>query len=504
MMDGPVASRTPRIVETHISTLYFVGDRVAKQKKPIRTEFVDFTTVAARAAACRREVELNRRLAPDVYLGVADVSIGGDEVDHLVVMRRLPAERRLSARLHSAGADDDLRHIAHLLAAFHAQAARSAEVDRDSGHAAIRALWERGIDELSQLGRGVLDPADVEGMGTLALRYVAGRAILLDQRVAHGRACDGHGDLQAEDIFVLDDGPRILDCLEFDDRLRHGDVLADVAFLAMDLERLGRPDLATRFLDLYREDSADSWPESLAHLHIAYRAHVRCKVACLRAAQGDAGSTAVARSLHELALAHLEAARVQLVVVGGSPGTGKSTVSNELAERLGATVVSSDVVRDDLFPRGGDSSRADPVGAGRYRPELIDAVYQEVLRRAELLVERGVSVILDASWLDPRHRAEAADLAERTSSDLTQLRCRCPVEVAARRTRRRLSTGSDPSEATPEVAARLAADAAPWPEAVELDTSRSLGSAVGLAEAVVTRPVGRSRPEDAAATKMSM
>ena len=107
------------------------------------------------------------------------------------------------------------------------------------------------------------------------------------QRIAEGRAVDGHGDLLADDIFCLDDGPRILDCIEFDEALRLGDGLSDVAFLAMDLEHLGRPDLAQRFLDAYREATADVWPSSLEHHHVAYRAQVRAKVAAIRAAQGD-------------------------------------------------------------------------------------------------------------------------------------------------------------------------------------------------------------------------
>ena len=140
-----------------------------------------------------------------------------------------------------------------------------------------------------------------------------------------GRARDGHGDLLADDIFLLDDGPRVLDCLEFDDALRLDDVLADVAFLAMDLERLGRPDLAERFLAAYRAASGDTWPSSLAHHHIAYRAQVRAKVSAIRAEQGVPDSADKAQALLRLALAHLEAGRVRLVLVGGLPGTGKST-----------------------------------------------------------------------------------------------------------------------------------------------------------------------------------
>src|SRR4029453_13669733 len=132
-------------------------------------------------------------------------------------------------------------------------------------------------------GNSVVDLDEVLEVDALAKRYLSGRCLLFDRRISEGRGRDGHGDLLADDIFMLDDGPRVLDCIEFDDRLRLGDALADVAFLAMDLERLGRTDLAERFLAAYREFADDTWPASLAHHHVAYRAQGRAKVGAIRA-----------------------------------------------------------------------------------------------------------------------------------------------------------------------------------------------------------------------------
>ena len=151
--------------------------------------------------------------------------------------------------------------------------------------------------EMERLPRGVFHPGTAERVLFLARRYLAGRERLFSARLDAGRACDGHGDLLAEDIFCLDDGPRVLDCIDFDDRLRYGDVLNDVAFLAMDLERLGRPDLSRRFLELYREFTGDSWPASLAHHYVAYRAQVRALVAGIRLAQAGGSSPEAARHL---------------------------------------------------------------------------------------------------------------------------------------------------------------------------------------------------------------
>ena len=139
-----------------------------------------------------------------------------------------------------------------------------------------------------------------------------------------GRIVDGHRDLLAEDIFCLDDGPRILDCLEFDDRLRWLDGLDDASFLAMDLDRLGRPDLAEQFIDWYAEYTADPAPASLRHHYVAYRALVRAKVCCIRAAQNEPQAMPSAGHLADLPLRHLHAATVSLILVGGLPGTGKT------------------------------------------------------------------------------------------------------------------------------------------------------------------------------------
>src|SRR5215470_5751941 len=245
------------VAETHVSVLVFVGDRAYKLKKPVAMGFLDFSTREAREAACRREVELNRRLAPDVYLGVADVrGPDGRPCDHLVVMRRMPAERRLAA-LVRAGADveDSVRRVARLVAAFHERAATSPEIAAAGSVASVRRNWEDNFEQMAPFVGAVLDAAVAARVRVLAERYLDGRGALFHQRTASGMVRDGHGDLLAEDVFLLDDGPRVLDCIEFDDRLRWGDVLADVAFLAMDLERLGSPGLAARFLDRYREFS---------------------------------------------------------------------------------------------------------------------------------------------------------------------------------------------------------------------------------------------------------
>jgi uncharacterized protein len=468
----------PALAETHSAVVFFFGDRAYKVKKPVDLGFLDFRERAVREAVCHREVELNRRLAPDVYLGVADVrDPDGELCDHLVVMRRMPAERRLSTLLEAgAPVDDHLWHLAHLIAAFHARAERSTAADAAASPQALAGRWRDNTTAL-QVSGDVVDQGMVGRVQDLADRYLAGRHPLFAARAAEGRACDGHGDLMADDVFCLDDGPRVLDCIEFDDELRYGDTLADVAFLAMDLERLGHPEMASRFLRTYREHADDIWPRSLEHHHIAYRAQVRAKVTAIRAGQGHEPSAAAAQDLLALTLRHLEHARVRLVVVGGLPGTGKSTVAKGVGDALGAPVLRTDEVRRELS--AGPAPAA--YGEGIYSAEAKAETYAELLARAEVALGMGETVVLDASWSDDRWRQRAREVAARVHADAVELRCDVAADVAADRIRARAAAGDDPSEATPDIAAAMAAQADGWATATTISTAGTVDAAIDQA-----------------------
>ncbi len=398
--------------------------------------------------------------------------------------------RRLSALLAAdAPVDDHLRHLAHLLAAFHARAGRSAAADLEAGVDATRRRWQDNteallrIDSLRDVGPGI---EVIQGM---ADRYLDGRAKLFARRIDDGRAVDGHGDLLADDIFCLDDGPRVLDCIEFDDRLRLGDGLADVAFLAMDLEHLGHADLARRFLDAYREHRDDVWPASLAHHHIAYRAQVRAKVTAIRAGQlGDPTALDDAHDLLELANAHLEAARVRLVVVGGLPGTGKSTIARAVGRAFEAPVLHSDHIRKELAGLPADQPAPAGFGEGLYTDAHTQSTYATLLERASIGLEMGETVVLDASWSSPEWRDRAGEVAERCHAELIELRCAAPRAVANSRMVDRAIAGAHESDATPEIAEVMAAAEPSWPDASTIDTDRPIDDSIADAVGRVGQP----------------
>lgn len=469
--------------ETHTAVVFLIGERAYKLKKPVDMGFLDFSTLRSRREVCLREVDLNRRLAPDVYLGVATVTgPDGRVCDHLVVMRRMPDARRL-AHLVRAGAagDQEVREIARLVAAFHAGARRGPEISLQGGRDALSGRWSASFDQVRPFHGRLLPAQACEEAERLAQRYLAGRAQLLADRIRDGRVVDGHGDLLADDIFCLPDGPRVLDCLEFDDRLRFLDQLDDASFLAMDLESLGSPGLARRYLDYYLEFSGDPAPVSLVAHYLAYRAFVRVKVGCLRSAQGDADAAGGARQLLDLTVRHLRSGAVRLVLVGGLPGTGKSTLAGELADRLGMVVLSSDRTRKELAGVSPRTPAPAPYEQGLYSPARTAGVYHELIIRARAALVRGESVVLDASWIRAEHRDAARALAEQTSTDLVPLLCSSPADLAARR----LLGRTGPSDADAAVAAAMAEHANPWPGAHVIDTSDTVEESLERALALL-------------------
>jgi hypothetical protein len=254
-------------------------------------------------------------------------------------------------------------------------------------------------------------------------------------------------------------------------------VCADVTFLAMDLERLGRVEAATRFLGYYQELADDRFPPTLIHHYLACHAYVRAKVACFRSVQGADGAEAEAQGLQTLALDHLRRARVKLVLVGGLPGCGKSTLAAGIAAAAGLRVLRSDAIRQGV---GEPAAEATTTAAGtpgycegRYHPTVTATVYQELLRRAEHSLGLGESVVLDASWIAAPWREAARSVADRTASDFIELRCHANPEDAAVRVSRRLSEHADPSEATPEVGVAMGRSMDPWSSAIVIDTSKS-------------------------------
>jgi len=469
--------------ETHTGVVVLIGDKAYKAKKPVVTDFLDFSTPDRRERACVREYALNSRLSPDSYLGIAHLSDPqGGPAEPVIVMRRYPDSRRLSSLVTDGQlVEDHLVSVAEKLARFHARAARGGSIDACATVDAIAARWQENLDELHRHAGTVLRRESIEEVERLARQYISGRSMLFTHRITDGRIVDGHADLLADDIFCMSEGPVLLDCLEFDDQLRYVDGIDDAAFLAMDLEFLGRKDLGDYFLDEYSRLARDTAPRSLKDFYIAYRAVVRAKVDCVRVSQGHPDAVSDARRHIDIALEHLRAGTVRLILIGGGPGTGKTTLAHALAKRIGAQVISTDDVRQQLQQLGTITGTAGVLNEGLYTAENVAAVYDELLRCPHVYLCAGQSVILDGTWRDARQRDRARKLADDTAARIVEFTCSLPLDEASARIRNRSATTSD---ATPQIAAALTEHNGGWFEAHPIDTGRPLANSVAAAHEI--------------------
>jgi aminoglycoside phosphotransferase family enzyme/predicted kinase len=435
--------------ETHGSWVFLAGDRAYKVKKPVRYPFLDYSTRRRRHAACVEEVRVNRELAPSLYLGVRPIvrrrgtlALGyGREphaVEHAVEMVRFDERATLAAQW-AAGAVTlaDLGEVGLALAAFHA----GARIVTGRGAAAVQARLDRDLEELLDLAPAGPRRLRLGALERFAQAFMIAEAGALDTRARAGLVRDGHGDLRAEHVLLA---PRVtfVDRIEFDPALRHVDVGADLAFLLMDLERLGGRAPARAVLAAYRAAGGHPGDDRLLAFHAAHRALVRAKVALLARAEEKADEA--------LAFAGRLAWRTRLplgLVICGPSASGKSTLAARLAARSGLPVISSDTTRKQLAGLP-PTARA---RAEHYSSEMDRRTYLELARRARAAAEREGGVIVDATF---RRAADRALLrANLAGVPLAWVQCTVPRAEQARRAAARLADPGRISDANPAIAA---------------------------------------------------
>ena len=468
-------------LQTHLSHLYLTEDRVVKLRKAVELPFVDFSKRAERIADCHREVALNRRLAPDVYLGVAAVeyedgryvqrdrwideskSRGAEQAECVVVMRRLEdAADALSMLERGALQPEHLDATAAKLASFHDRVGLGCPAPWDPD-----GWWEHCYAPIASTldALAASDAVDHDALTALQARCRARFQELrgpLERRRRDGKAVEGHGDVHLQHVWFEHGAkePVLIDCLEFDSELRRTDAANEVAFLAMDLAYRERTDLAARFLWRYARARDDFDLFRVVDAYQAYRAAVRGKVAALAAADDEIPQQQ-RRAAKMSAERHLELASRFLapkspgtvVVVCGTVGVGKSTVAEEIASGSDGVVISSDRVRKRLAGMAPNERGDSKLDTGLYAPDKKDAVYRGLLERAAPIVESGRVAILDATFSRAADRAAVLAWAFEHRAEALLVRVQCDEQLVLSRLAKRSERGDDPSDAGPELVA---------------------------------------------------
>lgn len=478
------------LIETHISWVLLAGDRVLKIKRPVSFAFVDFTSLDARHRACLDEARLNRRLTDGVYLDVVPITrsggrhiVGGDgePVEWGTLMRRLPAEGMLDALLaHRAVPYDLAGHLADRLIPFHTTIAAPCAGSLDELAASTTDVLTDNLDELAPFAGRPLAPTQLALVADAMRAFLATHAGRVHERAAHGWIRDGHGDLRCEHVCLDErDILQIFDCVEFSAALRCADVASDLAFLLMDLTRLGGDVIARDLLARYRSAGVNL-PADLLRLYWAHRALVRAKVACLRARQEDEDEmyTREAAGYLDLAAAKTLAVQPAIVAMTGLSGTGKSTVARRLARVLDIPSVASDAVRKELA--GVTGSAAAAWGEGIYSADWTAATYARLYEHARAALANDHAVILDATFLKGDERQRAAETARGAGVPFVLVETVCDEAEVLRRLAARQASGRSASDASLQIyrSQREAMAAAPPPVpagaiAITVDTSGS-------------------------------
>ncbi len=462
---GPVE----QVCQTHLSVVFLTPTHAIKCKKPARFwGLVDQASFSRRERACHLEVELNRRLAPSLYVGVEPIvrrggglAVGGagEVLEYAVLMRRLPQGATFAEQLRSGTLEGPrIEEAAVRLARFHdAHPLTSATAGTAGAFLEVLA----GNFEGTPIEAGGLFPAALHVAIRNAMNASARRLLpMMQARAAAGRFVNGHGDVRLDHVAVLDEQIVVLDCVEFSETLRHIDRLSDAAFLDMDLQSKGHPKFADQFRAAYLEAAGESADETdvLSACFRAYRAYVRATVDV-----HTAGDPAVPEALRTeksdgaqryLALAATESGalpRPLLVLLRGTSGTGKSVLAGDLAPLLRAQVLRSDVVRKELLGLAPTDRPTEAETDAIYGKEMSIHTYAELRTRAERHLTAGRTVFLDATWLVASARAEAHALARRLGVPFGIIDLSCDPGEIERRLRARAARNDDASDAGVEV-----------------------------------------------------
>lgn len=451
------------LIQTHISYVFLAGDFVYKIKKPLKFDFLDFSTLEKRKFFCEEELTLNRRLAPDTYLDVVaifqnmddDITLnpGGEIIEYAVLMKRLPDDRMLKALLAQGMTNEAIMDkLAQKIALFHQTAQTGTHIDEMGSVENIRRNTKDNLNETRPYIQVTLPEYQYLFIKEYMDGFLTKNQQLFERRILDHKIRDCHGDLHLDHICI-NDNMTIFDCIEFNNRFRFGDVAEDVAFLTMDIDYNGYPRHAEYLVESYIRHSGDRDILKLLNFYRCYYACVRGKVTSLRLSQKEFTANErleIKQSAEKyFNLAYSYAARLTnpvLIMMAGLMGSGKSYQARVLAAQLGADVIVTDILRKELFHIQPTERRHEAFGQGIYSDDISRQVYDKALELALQTIHRGKSVILDASFKKREERRKALDVARNHGIVSYVLECSCPDHITKARLEKRERNNDNTSD----------------------------------------------------------
>ena len=464
-----------RLLETHISWVLLTGSYAYKIKKPVKYSFVDFSTLEKRQWFCEEEVRLNRRLAPDVYLGVVPITGSptspeiegqGAPFEFAVKMKQFSAQQEIHHILRDEAQGEKLiSQLADSIATFHSQVEKAGEYSLYGSPDDVLKAINECFDELPAHLLSQTSQKSLTAINRwLQTEWTKVSDIVL-QRKHDGFFRECHGDLHLGNITTFEGHVCVFDALEFEPRLRWIDVMSEIAFLVMDLEKHGYLELATVFLNRYLELTGDYTGLRVFRLYQAYRALVRAKVAGLRLAQlaersqeeNSQEKNSAKEELNaymELASRFIECPKPALILMHGVSGTGKTTVSTEIIKTLGSIRIRSDVERKRLFAEPAKHTEEVSQETALYHADMTRHTYDRLRDLAETLIQAGFVVVVDATFLQHDQRESFSKLSDQLGCGLFITDVFAPNSVVKERIQRRSVEGHDVSDATVDIMER--------------------------------------------------
>ncbi len=420
----PHAVDDVQYIQTHISHVFIAGSFVYKFKKAVDFGFLDYSTLQKRKEFCYREVELNRRLTDNVYLGVIGIAIRNGEygfvddpdsesiVEFAVKMQKLPEENFLHRYIEESRLKHShLDRIADTLAAFYLNQTHDEDLSNWGKVETIKVNTDENFDQTETFIDHTIEKETFSAIKYFTNQYLDQNRKLFEQRIKDGRIVDGHGDLHLDHIHISDQKIQIYDCIEFNDRFRYGDLAADLAFLAMDLDFSQCRNEERYFVREMSLKLDDSGLLQIIDFYKCYRAYVKGKVKSLQSAEGEVDEKDRnplidrAKAYFKLSLRYaLFGSGPLVVILMGRVGTGKSTIAKHLLHQINSDYYSSDVIRKTLAGIEINERTPQKKRDTLYSSQMSETTYDILISNAVESIKNGKAVILDATFSSMKFR----------------------------------------------------------------------------------------------------